>query len=406
MLKLMRACVHRGESVVLRDVSVAVPIRGALALVGSGGIGKSTLLAALAGAPGTAIRSHAGEPLFAGRALDDAVVTRVWVKQHQCLNGDGTVREALQRILRLTSEAFAAWWAAQAFDLADDVLKQPVAALSSASRRLLAVIAELAPDADLYLVDEPTADMAPLHVAMVRQRLKALAERALVVVATHDRGDCLALGGQTALIAGGTIQECAPSAQFFRQPGTAAGADYVRTGGCSVPSIAQRGRGADGIWWLEAGLLGGMSRPGMVAPLEDQWRSLAAANTGLLCCLEERCSYPVAGMKEHAIAFHHIPVADMTPPTFDQALALCRATEPVLRSNRAVVVHCRGGLGRTGTALATLLIWHGDVPQTAIAKVRAAQTHAIQTDAQMRFLYGFADRIQGWHTPAVPCSTS
>jgi hypothetical protein len=34
MLKLMRACVRRGESVVLRDVSIAVPIRGALTLVG------------------------------------------------------------------------------------------------------------------------------------------------------------------------------------------------------------------------------------------------------------------------------------------------------------------------------------------------------------------------------------
>lgn len=405
-MKLMRACVHRGESVVLRDVSIAVPSRGALTLVGSGGIGKSTLLAALARAPGTMIRSHSDELSFAGRALDDAAVARVWVKQHLRLNGNGTTREALQRILGVTSGAFAAWWAAQAFDLADDVLEQPVADLSAANRRLLAVMASLVPDADLYLVDEPTADMAPSHVAMVRQRLKTLTERALVVVATHDRGDCLALGGQTALIAGGTIQECASTEQFFRQPGTAAGTDYVRTGGCSVPSIAQRGRGTDGIWWLEAGLLGGMSRPGMVAPLEAQWRSLAAANTGLLCCLEERCGYPVADLKEHAIAFHHIPVADMTPPTFDQALALCRATEPVLRSNRAVVVHCRGGLGRTGTALAALLVWHGDVPQTAVAKVRAAQTHAIQTDAQMRFLYSFADRIQGWHTPAVPCSTS
>lgn len=403
---MIRANVHRGASAVLRDISITASSRGALTLVGSGGVGKSTLLAALAGVSGVTLCSSADEPAFAGRALDDAAVARVWVKQHLRLDGNGTVREALQGILNLTPEAVATWWAAQAIDLGDDLLERAVEALSPGGRRLLAVLAALDREADMYLVDEPTTGMSPPCVAAVRRRLQALSEQALVVVATHDRGDCLALGGRTALIAGGTIQECSPTEQFFRQPQTNAGADYVRTGGCCVPSIAQRGRGADGIWWLEAGLLGGMSRPGLVASLEDQVQCMAAVDTGLLCCLEERCTYPVSALKDRAIAFHHLPVADMTPPTFDQALTLCRTAEPVLRKNRPVVVHCRGGLGRTGTALGVLLIWHGDTPQAAAAKVRAAQPHAIQTEAQMRFLYDFADRIQGWHTQAACYSTS
>lgn len=42
-------------------------------------------------------------------------------------------------------------------------------------------------------------------------------------------------------------------------------------------------------------------------------------------------------------------------PGVTQAMALCQDLEPAIRDNVGVAFHCRGGLGRTGTALALML---------------------------------------------------
>jgi atypical dual specificity phosphatase len=87
----------------------------------------------------------------------------------------------------------------------------------------------------------------------------------------------------------------------------------------------------------------------------------------------------------------------MAPPSFSQAVDACRLVEQAIEEGAGVAIHCRGGLGRTGTGLAATLIWFGDDAAVAIAKVRDAQRQAIQTTAQERFLHDFAKRIRAWH---------
>ena len=57
-----------------------------------------------------------------------------------------------------------------------------------------------------------------------------------------------------------------------------------------------------------------------------------------------------------------------------------------VRAGERVVVACRGGLGRTGTAVAALLVDGGAAPDEAIARVRAARPGTIEQQVQQRFV--------------------
>ena len=59
-----------------------------------------------------------------------------------------------------------------------------------------------------------------------------------------------------------------------------------------------------------------------------------------------------------------------------------------LRQGGAVVVHCRGGLGRAGMVAAMLLVMTGEDPRRAIERVRAVRPGAIETPAQEAYVLG------------------
>lgn len=372
----------------LRGLTLEVSSPGLLFLVGPGGEGKSSLLAALAGDRNDGL-SLEGDVGLAPGAI-------AWVPQHAEIDGAAPAAAQLGTRFGVESSAMARLLAHAGFPELSTALAHPAASLPRSARRLIAVLAALSQPATLYLADEPTADMDDAHVRAVRARLLQLARGAMVIVATHNRQDCLALGGDTALVAGGTLQELAASGTLFRAPSTAAARTYVETGNCSLP-VREPAPVSDGIWWLVAGLLCGMGRPGMVGPVEHQCELLRIGGVRHLVCLEERREYPMEPARRREIACHHFPIADLAPPSFSQAVDICRLAEAAIKANEGVAMHCRGGLGRTGTALAAVLIWFGEEADVAIDRVRDARPRAIQTPAQERFLREFASRIRAWH---------
>jgi ADP-ribosyl-[dinitrogen reductase] hydrolase len=58
----------------------------------------------------------------------------------------------------------------------------------------------------------------------------------------------------------------------------------------------------------------------------------------------------------------------------------------ILRAGGKIVIHCRGGLGRTGTIAARLLVEFGMEPDEAIRAVRMARPGAIQTISQENYV--------------------
>ena len=87
--------------------------------------------------------------------------------------------------------------------------------------------------------------------------------------------------------------------------------------------------------------------------------------------------------------WHHLPLRDVSVPTADFEVQW-RTSGSELRAyllgGEGVVVHCRGGLGRTGLVAARLLIELGEHPPAALRRVRAARPGAVETHEQERYV--------------------
>lgn len=57
-----------------------------------------------------------------------------------------------------------------------------------------------------------------------------------------------------------------------------------------------------------------------------------------------------------------------------------------------ILIHCRGGLGRTGLVAARILVERGCDPQSAIRRIRAVRPHAIETAKQESYVMNITAR--------------
>ena len=92
--------------------------------------------------------------------------------------------------------------------------------------------------------------------------------------------------------------------------------------------------------------------------------------------------------------WHHAPIDDVSIPdrAFELAWpALSQRLRTLVLSGNKVLVHCRGGLGRTGMICARLLVEMGiSTPDAAISMVRGVRPGAIETRAQEAWVRGGA----------------
>lgn len=90
-------------------------------------------------------------------------------------------------------------------------------------------------------------------------------------------------------------------------------------------------------------------------------------------------------VRELGIRWLHLPIVDVWVPDkmFEEEWETAgKELRRILREGGRIVIHCRGGLGRTGLVAARLLVEFGMEPQEAIRRIRAARQGAIQTREQ------------------------
>lgn len=98
---------------------------------------------------------------------------------------------------------------------------------------------------------------------------------------------------------------------------------------------------------------------------------------------------PRAALQEAGLRYLHLPVVDFSAPALEQMDEFCRFVDEVRADGGAVLVHCRAGMGRTGTMLAAYLIREGAAAEDAIREVRRRRPGSIETGPQEDALYDF-----------------
>lgn len=82
----------------------------------------------------------------------------------------------------------------------------------------------------------------------------------------------------------------------------------------------------------------------------------------------------------------HLPVADFGVPGMELEEIwhdTSRNALAALQGGGRVLIHCKGGCGRSGMAALRLMIEAGEEPGAALARLRAVRPCAVETEAQM-----------------------
>ena len=129
-------------------------------------------------------------------------------------------------------------------------------------------------------------------------------------------------------------------------------------------------------------------------PFAAALATLGEAGITTVACLLEPTEVPrplEAAYARAPLQLLRFPVPDFDVPANTAAfrnflLDLLRR----LGDGESIYLHCRAGLGRTGTALACLLVLAGESARDAVTLVRTSyQPGAVETSRQQRFVESF-----------------
>lgn len=142
-----------------------------------------------------------------------------------------------------------------------------------------------------------------------------------------------------------------------------------------------------------AGELAGSAFPGWSGDLEEDLQEADEAGITAIVSLTEQ---PPDLQAIEAVGFRHLhlPVSDFSPPTLSQVREFVAFVDEEREAGGAVLVHCRAGVGRTGTMLAAYLVHEGKSAADAVRAVRRSRPGSIETGAQEKLLQQFAKVMQ------------
>lgn len=133
--------------------------------------------------------------------------------------------------------------------------------------------------------------------------------------------------------------------------------------------------------------------------LAKDFATLCDWGTNALVTLIEGHEFGILGVPDFGEKVENVPFKWFHLPIIDASVPDCRFEQSwrhtgneirgILASGGKVVLHCRGGLGRTGLLAARLLVEFGVEPDEAIKQVRKARPGAIETSEQEKHIHNY-----------------
>ena len=97
------------------------------------------------------------------------------------------------------------------------------------------------------------------------------------------------------------------------------------------------------------------------------------------------------GVERRGAVVIHYPIRDVsTPKDMRDFVRLIDSVWGMLQQGARVLVHCKGGLGRTGLVVAALLVRQGHPPSRAIQLTRETRKGAVETASQEKWVLRYA----------------
>jgi branched-chain amino acid transport system ATP-binding protein len=219
-LRLQGVRAGYGETVVLEDISFDVPERGALALLGRNGVGKTTLLATLMGHT----QLHGGRIECRGQSIEHLPVherSRLgigYVPQTRDIFPSLSIEENLQVAARK-----GRWPMERVYELFPRLAERRSHMgnqISGGEQQMLSIGRALMGDPAILLLDEPMEGLAPIIVEMLMQALtRLIREEALTVVLVEQSAKlALQVTEDVLVLSRGRIIHSGKSAELLAQP--------------------------------------------------------------------------------------------------------------------------------------------------------------------------------------------
>ena len=219
-LRLQGVRAGYGETVVLEDISFEVPERGALALLGRNGVGKTTLLATLMGHT----QLHGGRIECRGQSIERLPVhdrSRLgigYVPQTRDIFPSLSIEENLQVAARK-----GRWPMERVYELFPRLAERRSHMgnqISGGEQQMLSIGRALMGDPAILLLDEPMEGLAPIIVEMLMQALtRLIREEALTVVLVEQSAKlALQVTEEVLVLSRGRIIHSGKSAELLAQP--------------------------------------------------------------------------------------------------------------------------------------------------------------------------------------------
>jgi branched-chain amino acid transport system ATP-binding protein len=223
MLEVRNVSAGYATGTVLRDVSVTVAEGQLLALLGRNGMGKTTLLRAIAGLrPPLLTRGSirlAGEEVSALPSHQVARRGLSLVPQGRRVFGSLTVEENLA----IVDRPGRGWDLARVYDLFPRLVErrdQVSATLSGGEQQMLAIGRSLMTNPRLLLMDEPSEGLAPAVLDVILDRLRQIKAHGQAVLLAEQNVDlALDVADQVCVLGeGGRIAWTGPPATLRDDP--------------------------------------------------------------------------------------------------------------------------------------------------------------------------------------------